>query len=180
MSIEEGNEILAEFLGYTYIYHVSEDLSDCGGLYTNCKIYSKVPLRIKHGSIVCEDWRDFRHEFIVIQESGWPSDYPTELEFHKDWNKLMTVVDKIEGLDLKEWMYKWEEDNETQYNFQGISVEIERNSCWIYTELQLDPYYTFNENTYKKEWLSKIDATWNACVEFVQWYLERLKTENKK
>jgi hypothetical protein len=180
MSIQEGNEILAEFLGYTYKYNTSEDLSDIGGLYTNCRIYSKVPLKLKHGSIATEDWQKFRNEFIVIEESGWTSDYPTELEFHSNWSELMKVVEHFESLDLKEWMYKWESEGEIQYNFQSISVDIERTSCFIAINLDLDPWFKLNPNSSHSKWTSKIEAVWNSCVEAATWYLTRLEQETLK
>lgn len=175
MSVQKGNEILAEFLGYKYQYNISEDFSDIGGLYTNCRVYSKVPLRIINDSIKREDWQKFRNEFIVIEESGYPTDYPTELEFHSNWNELMKVVEHFESLDLKELMYKWsDEDGSTNYNFESISIDIEGKTCHINVNLQLDPPFTLNPESIGKKWDSKIDAVWNSCIEAAKWYNARL------
>lgn len=52
------------------------------------------------------------------------------LNYHKSWDWLMTVVEKIESLDLKEYGYKWEGiDGETEYNNGSICVEIEQDRC---------------------------------------------------
>jgi hypothetical protein len=68
-----------------------------------------------------------------------------ELLFHSDWNWLMEVVEKIESLKF--------------------SILIGKNTCVI-------------EQTYGKIALNlgvskgktKIEAVYNACVEFIKWY----------
>ena len=97
---------------------------------------------------------------------------------YKSWNHIMPVVEKIESLDLSEWMYKWEGiDGETEYNFEGISVEIENTRCWIYINLSLDPYWTINEKTFKVKYETKLEAVYEAVVEFIEWFNERKKRE---
>jgi hypothetical protein len=94
-----------------------------------------------------------------------------ELEYHKSWDWLMGVVDKIENMDLSETGYSWEGiDGETEYNNQNICVEIERNQCWIYMNLQLDPVHTINAETFNKKCDTKIESVYNAIVEFIEWY----------
>ena len=103
------------------------------------------------------------------------------LEFHKSWDWLMPVVEKIESLDLKEYGYQWEGiDGKTEYNNGSICVEIERNRCWIYMNLQLDPFHTFNEKSRGIEFPTKIEATYAAVVEFIEWYNERKKQEENE
>ena len=95
----------------------------------------------------------------------------TELNFHKDWKLLMPVVEKIESLDLKEYGYKWKGiDGETEYNNGSICVEIEQKNCWIYMNLSLDPMHTLNPISYQKEYDTKIQATFEAVVEFIEHY----------
>jgi hypothetical protein len=67
------------------------------------------------------------------------------LKFHNNWNWLMEVVEKIEGLN------------------KDISILIIKNSVIVN-----------NRNNYKKETFgnTKIEAVYNACVEFVKWYNE--------
>jgi hypothetical protein len=101
-------------------------------------------------------------------------------QFHKSWDWLMPVVEKIESLDLSEWMYSWEDlDGETRYNFEGISVEIEKTRCWIYINLSLDPYWTINEKTFKVKYETKLEAAYESVVEFIEWYNERKKREDE-
>jgi len=92
-----------------------------------------------------------------------------------NWNWIMQVVEKIEQLDLSQYIYKWEDGDVTNYNFEGTSVEIENNRCWIYINLSLDPMFTVNEKTFKQTYNSKIEATYAAVVEFIEWY-NQLKT----
>lgn len=68
----------------------------------------------------------------------------TKLKFHRDWNWLMLVVDKIESLNK--------------------TVQIERGICHIHNG------GIHHGRSTKTQ--SKIEATYNACVEFVKWYNE--------
>lgn len=70
----------------------------------------------------------------------------TQLKFHNDWNWLMLVVDKIEDL--------------------GYTVETKINWCRIKE----------NGETISLRWetdATKIEAVYNACIEFVEWYKEQ-------
>jgi hypothetical protein len=101
-------------------------------------------------------------------------------QFHKSWDWLMPVIEKIESLDLSDWMYSWEDmDGSTRYNFEGISVEIENTRCWIYINLSLDPYWTINEKTNNKRFDTKLEAVYEAVVEFIEWYNERKQREDE-
>ena len=101
-----------------------------------------------------------------------------DVEYHKSWDWLMPVVEKIESLDLKEYGYQWEGiDGKTEYNNQSIYVEIERNQCWIYMNLQLDPFHTFNEVTHRQKFGSKLEATYAAVVEFIEYYNKLTKKD---
>jgi hypothetical protein len=103
-----------------------------------------------------------------------------DVEYLKSWDWIMPVVEKIESLDLSEWMYKWEGiDGEIEYNFEGISVEIENKRCWIYINLSLDPYWTINEKTFKVKYETKLEAAYESVVEFIEWYNERKKREDE-
>ena len=99
-------------------------------------------------------------------------------QFHESWDWLMPVVEKIESLDLSEYGYAWKGiDGETEYNNQSIHVEIERNQCWIYMNLQLDPPHYFNEKTYRLKFPTKIEATYAAVVEFIEYYNNLIKQD---
>ena len=65
-----------------------------------------------------------------------------ELEFHSDWNWLMLVVEKIESL--------------------GYRIEIVKHICRI--------YLSNKETIIISENIPKVEAVYNACVEFIKWY----------
>jgi len=78
--------------------------------------------------------------------------YPHELRFHKDWNWLMEVIEKIEKLPIT--------DN------GGVCVSIEHNYCRIY----LDDWGQFTDIAIGISKNSKIEATFKAVVNFIEWY----------
>lgn len=103
------------------------------------------------------------------------------LNYHKSWDWLMPVVEKIESLDLKEYGYQWEGiDGETEYNNGSICVEIEQDRCWIYMNLSLDPFHTFNEKSRGIRFPSKIEATYAAVVEFIEYYNELITRKDEE
>ena len=69
------------------------------------------------------------------------------MEFHSDWNWLMQVVEKIESLNF--------------------AIKVVVNEALIFCEdwESLDYIYAIEK--------TKIEATYNACVEFVKWYNEQ-------
>ena len=78
-----------------------------------------------------------------------------ELEFHSDWNWMMRVVEKIENLQ--------DENNCAIYN-----VQIEQ--CFV--EIIIN--HT-SETIVEVDSNSKIQAVYNACVEFIKWYNKQNK-----
>ena len=70
------------------------------------------------------------------------------INYHSDWNWLMEVLDKIEGL--------------------GVVVEIRENVCYI---------SPFPNNYISELEQTKLQATYKAVVEFIKWYNNELKTE---
>ena len=66
----------------------------------------------------------------------------SSLKYHKDWNWLMEVVEKIESL--------------------GYRIEIVKHICRIY--LSNKETIIISENT------PKIESVYLACVEFIKWY----------
>jgi hypothetical protein len=89
-----------------------------------------------------------------------------DLEFDTDWNWLMDVVKKIEGIKVTE---VYGEFNEKEA-IAEISISIEGNFCQILSNgLYLNEVSSI-------EGATKIEATYNACVEFIEWYNEQQKT----
>lgn len=96
-------------------------------------------------------------EFLGLVESIIPNKYwtekssegfgmgqLTELKFHSDWNWLMQVAEKIES-----------------YNYGATLFIIEDERCHVNTQ---------NGFEIDSVGHTKIEAVYNACVEFVKWY----------
>jgi len=76
-----------------------------------------------------------------------------QTKFHKDWNWLMEVVDKIE------------------------STRDEKNNGFFYVEIYTTLCMIFNNGNYLNEIVSaegktKLEATYKAVVEFINYYNE--------
>ena len=95
-----------------------------------------------------------------------------QIPFQFSWDVLMDIVEKIEDLDLSEYYYTWDDERGVNYNFAGISVEIENNKCWVECRLELDPSVYLNETWRKKQQSldykeTKKDAVFFSLVEAV-------------
>lgn len=75
---------------------------------------------------------------------------PSNLMFHSDWNWLIEVVEKIESLDY--------------------SIDITASNVYInHSDDEFKQIVGFSD-TY-----SKIEAVYNACLDFIKWYNEQNK-----
>ena len=74
---------------------------------------------------------------------------PMSMKFHSDWNWLMQVVEKIENLSKEGETY--------MLSITKFSARVTYKGSRI-VDLPID-------NT-------KIEAVYNACVEFIKWYNE--------
>lgn len=93
------NELITRFLGYTYTAEIWEDYSDIGGLYTNFKVYSKVPIWLDEDSLSQNFRNKFRGEYFLIEIGGYSAGIKSQLDYSTNWNSLIEVVLK---LDIKE------------------------------------------------------------------------------
>jgi hypothetical protein len=130
-----GNKLIAEFI------------------YPNI-IWDYAPRKLPYeGHDKIENWLQLN------LKSGWAN----HLEYHKSWDWLMSVVEKIESLDLTKW---YDTDN-----FSNCSVNIEHSSCYIWLNLNYDPgkrVVAIHNGTYE----TKIETVYNAILEFIKWYNE--------
>jgi hypothetical protein len=84
-------------------------------------------------------------QVFIVSENGKTKFYKKdELKFHSDWNWLMEVVEKIESL--------------------GYRIEIVKHICRV--------YLSDKETIIISENIPKIEAVYNACIEFIKWYNE--------
>lgn len=84
---------------------------------------------------------DFR-DFDVIDTFETAHD---DMKFNSDWNWIMMVVEKIESL--------------------GYAVYIKTRGCFIEDEAEKLIAFEFKGGN-----VSKVEATYNSCIEFVKWY----------
>ena len=91
--------------------------------------------------------------------------YCNYLKFHTSWDWLMPVVEKIESLNLG--TIKLDEDD--MFRNANAVFRIE------YKDVYIDLYGGMKK---QDEWMeqtqfhSKLDATYKAVLEFIQWYNE--------
>ncbi len=86
-------------------------------------------------------WFDNEEHLINVEKDNTFDD----LKFHSDWNWLMEVVDKIEN-----------------YN-KYTSVLFFPQGCAI-------DCYVENGFSFSNDCNTKIEAVYNACIEFIKWY----------
>lgn len=101
-------------------------------------------------------------------------------KFHKSWNWIIPIIDKIENLDMSDQHYKWIAHDGERSNFINYEFEMKQwsdgySSC-ISMDLQLDPSETVAGDYYKK-YPTRIDAVWNCVVEFIDYYNKTYLTE---
>lgn len=89
-------------------------------------------------------------KFLSMEERGLYNGYFVEdLKYHEDWNWLMKVVEKIESLD---------------FIFEILSTRVDIADYRVIAfKKRFEPII--------KE--TKIEAVYNACVEFIKWYNEQ-------
>ena len=81
--------------------------------------------------------------WMVISANSWLNDLEEQdFDFHSSWDWLMPVVEKIESL--------------------GYRIEIVKHICRI--------YLSNKETIIISENIPKVEAVYNACVEFIKWY----------
>lgn len=80
---------------------------------------------------------------------------PEEMAFHYDWNWLVEVVEKIENLI--------NEDNFILYDVTIFSDAV------LIADQQGNEVISINKSD-NGEFTTKIEATYLACVRFIEWY----------
>ena len=99
------------------------------------------------------EWLEINKPYIAVKQPNGGTKH-----FQTDWNDLMEVVEKIESL--------------------GYNLQKNNNSYTIVgNRINIKPYY--NKNFYYKTSFNKttettkIEAVYNTCVTFIEWYNEQ-------
>lgn len=91
------------------------------------------------------------------------------MKFHSDWNWLMLVVDKIESLNLGTKTIETVFNEKDTFFNANVTFKIEYKDCYIDFYGDMKVYEKWVKIT---QYGSKIEATYNACIQFVKWYNE--------
>lgn len=109
--------------------------------------------------------RIYKDDEYMFFEDSFEVFLPEELEFHKNWDSLMQVVERIESI------------NDEEYG--KFSVNIHNNVCdinsikgWLVPENESMWAYMSDPNAI---FPTKIESTYYNVVKFVEWYNELLK-----
>ena len=115
----------------------------------NNKLIAEFLVKTEGGLVKLEE-----NIFSTIDEFAIPDDYLTlkDLKYHKNWNLLMEVVEKIESLD-------------------HCQIDISLNWCRIGYK---GTFFNYDSRDYFKE-ITKIESVYTACIEFIKWYNEQNK-----
>jgi len=127
---------------------------------------------------VQEEWYPYNKDtkstgiYLAMKEGFFPNGKrycgDSMLKYHSDANWQLSTLEWIESLDLSDKHYKWEFDGKEYCNFSGFETWIERNTCSIWMNLDLDPpqRIAYSEGKDKRE------ATFEALYQFSQ-YLKK-------
>jgi len=132
--MEENNILIAEFLGY----------------------------RLRGGCIDFRGDEPFTEVTSItngeVNSLGYVF-YEDDLKFHKDWNWLMEVVDKIEGLSFQKLSFNFNiQKDRVSLNYTHVS-EPKKS-----TEM----FFEWGQKT-------KIENIYKIAVEFIKWYNQQNK-----
>jgi hypothetical protein len=120
------------------------------------------------------------HKLRVYSKDGLKS--KKELLYHRDWNWIMEVVDKIEGIighsvdvdntiglswwySTKKTVFEWKDKRNP---FDSVGGRFYKLYVYFHKDLQFKP---------RLRGESKIEALWIACSEFIKWYNKIVKED---
>jgi hypothetical protein len=151
--ITAGNKLIAGFMGYKYYpYESPEDPSQRPPKY-------KSPF--SWGWIKGDPEIAGQQQKLPKKDHHWLCRSHRDLRYYNEWHLLMPVVEKIESL--------WTEVD------GHFGVYIYSNGCTIQGakfRSDTEPHSYFLQ----MDGITKIKATWNAVVAFIQWYNQQHPT----
>lgn len=88
---------------------------------------------------------------------------PDNLRFHSSWSWLMPVVEKIAKVSAADFVI--------HFNILGLNKQATASCAW------LEHSYSPKNKNFKEKSESAIEAIWLACIEFINFYNEIIKTK---
>lgn len=164
MNTTEKNKLIAEFMGFNLKevklspIELTENSIELNKYYfdtVNQKMFKCT--RTAFPLVIVQDTK----EYYSANINNCKEVLFDDLKYNSDWNWLMEVVQKIEKLSINEDLYSF---------YVGIST--------VGTLIQPKTKLNYPNNdcggiNERFEGGSKIENTYNACVEFVKWYNEQ-------
>lgn len=89
-----------------------------------------------------------------------------ELQFHTSWDWLMPVVDKINAIEYGDYITEFSITKDNVRLVTQVNSKVRKKLKLNNKVLNVNIYYFDVEN------LSKIEATYQAVVQFIEWYNE--------
>lgn len=149
--IKEGNRLIAEFMGYIYYEpKVLIDNSDIGGLYESFEVFSKTPIKIDtwddsdqiyFSKVPNPDYKNDNnpHWNSDIEFLDWDciNEFKTELVYHKDFNALNEVAEKIKEMKYPIMLYQSHIQNTVEISSMADNYYIVRESSTIFKPIEV-------------------------------------------
>lgn len=164
MKIDEGNKLIAEFMGYQILSKKYETQHWCSS--------NESQWVVNEGDIVCDTEGN-----EVDNQRNKPYFRLEEVPFNLSWDWLMPVIDKIEDTDVSNQHYKWYAHDGERSNFMSFEFNICNKSSYVMMELQLDPAVRV-AGDFNIKYDTRIESTWNTVIEFIQYYYNTYKKED--
>jgi len=162
--IIEGSKLIAEYLGWKYV--PSNDLGNFpkpgwweyfeNKLYYHKSGMTRVGMNGGTANFICRNHH--------------------ELRFYNSMDALLPAIEKLEKEDLKEYVYSWESQGETRYNFMNISFTLYSKGGYSEIELELDPPYEIS-SSFEKD-LNWTQNTFNVVVNTIK-FIKELRDEKE-
>ena len=94
-----------------------------------------------------------------------------EMKYHNDWNWLMDCMEKIEKLNC---IVKFTTSHTISLKWMSYTITIQENEA----KAILKREYIVNYKSNYSEGETKIEAVYNACATFIEWYNKNFELQS--